>query len=570
MLNGVNRRRFLGISAAALGAASTGWSLALPNSSGWNLHLTEQPDSVTAYCGEVDAARLPLSRTGNQWGAAFQGDSIEFLFDGGVAEASLNLYAPVLPMQRLHLRWERSVPEQTVVLGDAWERSYGDLAWLPLTADRPLPWYMLLHHGEATVGAGVKTGPASFAFWQADKEGISLWLDVRNGGNGVVLGKRKLHLATITHYESAPGESAWESAQALCKNMTTGTRRPTTRGTHSTGTIFGSNDWYYAYGQNTADGILRDADLMARLSPKGATHPFTVIDDGYQDVKRFPDMSRLAEEIRKRGVAPGIWIRPLRAPATASEGILLPNARWGSGACGRVALAFDPTTPEGLQAALTVVRQACGWGYELIKHDFSTWELLGLWGREMGASPTRPGWSFHDRTRTNAEIIAAFYHALRVACGEERVIIGCNTVGHLAVGIFDAQRTGDDVSGKLWDRTRRMGVNTLGFRLPQHRSFFTVDADCVPVTTEVPWGKTRQWLSAVAESGTTLLISPQPEAMGAEQREAIQEAFSLCATAHSSAPLDWLTSPTPDHWRGGAGEKRYHWLTADGASPFPV
>ena len=47
--------------------------------------------------------------------------------------------------------------------------------------------YTMLHTKEQTVGMGVKTGAASFAFWQVDPSGISLWLGIRNGGNGVQL-----------------------------------------------------------------------------------------------------------------------------------------------------------------------------------------------------------------------------------------------------------------------------------------------------------------------------------------------------------------------------------------------
>ena len=45
--------------------------------------------------------------------------------------------------------------------------------------------------------------------------------------------------------------------------------------------------------------------------------------------------------------------------------------------------------------------------------------------------------------------------------------------------ILDARkqnRTGDDTSGRIWERTRRMGVNTLAFRLPQHNAFYHIDA----------------------------------------------------------------------------------------------
>jgi alpha-galactosidase len=166
---GLNRRQFLGASAAALSGVSTGWAQSQHGANTWNLRITEQPDFITVYCGDAQAARQSMSRVGDQWSTLFQGSTVEVLFGAGAVEAKVKLLAPVVPVQRLHLRWRRAVPQQAIVLGDAWERSYGELAWLPLTADRPLPWYMLLHHNGATVGAGVKTGAAAFAFWQADQ-----------------------------------------------------------------------------------------------------------------------------------------------------------------------------------------------------------------------------------------------------------------------------------------------------------------------------------------------------------------------------------------------------------------
>ena len=47
-------------------------------------------------------------------------------------------------------------------------------------------------------------------------------------------------------------------------------------------------------------------------------------------------------------------------------------------------------------------------------------------------------------------------------------------------------------SGVEWERTRNMGVNTLAFRLPQHRAFFDMDADCVGITGKIDWNKNRQ------------------------------------------------------------------------------
>ena len=131
----------------------------------------------------------------------------------------------------------------------------------------------------------------------------------------------------------------------------------------------------------------------------------------------------------------------------------------------------------------------------------------------MDAEITDDGWAFADQTRTTAEIIHAFYVALREAAGTA-MLLGCNTIGHLTAGLFELQRIGDDTSGRDWNRTRKMGVNTLAFRIPQHGAFFAIDADCVGVTNAVPWRFNRQWLDLLARSGTPLFVSVAPDALG--------------------------------------------------------
>ncbi len=530
------------------------------------LPVLQQPEMMVAFAGDVETSRTALTRSGEEWTAS----GVRVSFAGGARQATVSLESPEAPMQRIHMRWKCKLPTGVLALGDAWERSYGDLEWRPLQAERAMPWYVMLNGVGQAAGMGVKTGARSFAFWQVDAEGISLWLDVRNGANGVKLGARTLEMATIVMYAGEAGESAFAATERLCRLMAEGATVPEKRGSISLDVIYGSNDWYYAYGRNTAEGILRDADLMKELAPTGGPVPFTVIDDGYQDRSRFPDMAKLAREISSRGLKPGLWIRPLRAASTVPAHLLLPNERWKEDGSKHPPLAYDPTIAEALEAIAAVATEACGWGYELIKHDFTTFELLGQWGSQMGASPTRGNWHFNDRSLTNAEIVTMLYRRLRTSCGEDRMILGCNTVGHLSVGIFDASRTGDDVSGREWERTRRTGVNTLAFRLPQHKTFFRLDADCVPLTPDVPWAMSRQWLHAVAGSGTVLLVSPDPRALGQEQRDALREAFTLCAGKPGSEPLNWVGSRSPTAWRSAAGRSTYGWILEEGESPFPI
>ena len=123
-------------------------------------------------------------------------------------------------------------------------------------------------------------------------------------------------------------------------------------------------------------------------------------------------------------------------------------------------------------------------------------------------------------------------------------------MSHLSAGIFELNRIGDDTSGKDWDRTRKMGVNTLAFRMVQHKTFYEADGDCVGLTKDVPWDKNKQWMELLAKSSAPLFISAQPEVVGEEQKKFIRESFQEASKPQPIAePLDWLTNPLPSRWR---------------------
>ena len=531
-----------------------------PNARSSSRQDLRPPDSVVAYSGLESP--LPLGRQGDAW--AGSGILVELEVCSAGNEQCVRLSSPATALSHLHLRWNMQIPADLRCLGDAWERSYGDLEWRGIVPNRVMPWYCLTFDGHVLRGYGVRTQPAAFCFWQLDQEGISLWADIRNGALPLHLGMRQLEVATILWRAGERGETTFAAAQAFCQSMCAAPRLPA-------GPLYGSNDWYYAYGHNTADAVLRDADLVASLAPSYGPRPFAVIDDGWQDRKRFPDMTDLAARIGSRQVRPGIWIRPLRAPADAHPSMLLPNTRFGSDARD-ASPAWDPTIPEAMERVLDTVRQPVSWGYAFIKHDYSTFDMLGRWGSSMGPLPADGKWQFADRSRTNAEIVLGFYRSLREAAGQNVTMLGCNTVGHLCAGIFESQRIGDDTSGAQWERTRRMGVNALGLRLPQHRTFFCVDPDCVALTTDIRWSHSRQWLDVVSRSGASLFISPGPGAVGPEQTAALRDAFLLVHDSRGYA-VDWLDTTAPQEWRfhsGGGQTIRYDWSGASGSFPFPV
>jgi alpha-galactosidase len=566
------RRSFLGRAIAVAGLAGLPLELQAepavsPESPSPNaLDLLRTPDKVIAYSSMSDP--IPLARSQTRW----RGKGVEVGTEVAPQEMAISVHAPDLPIRYIHIRWNLPVSASLQVLGDHWERSYGDLGWRNIVPERVMPWYFATHDGHSCNGYGVKTGARSLCFWQLDPEGISLWLNLSNGGEGVQLGERVLAAATVVRHVSNDEEDITDALRSFCRQMCSQHALPFQP-------VYGTNDWYYAYSNNTANQIINDTDFIADLSSGNIVRPFSVIDMGWAvGSPKFPSMPELAIQIRRRDVRPGLWIRPLQAPAQTNPTMLLSDRRFGEKKDRASEFAYDPTIPEAQEKILEKFTQVVDWNFDLVKHDFSTYDLLGRWGFEMGAEPTTPGWSLYDKSRTNAEVILDLYGRIRERCRKETLIVGCNTIGHLAQGYFNAQRTGDDTSGRVWERTRRMGVNTLAFRLPQHEAFFIQDADCVGISTAVPWELNRQWLDLLAHSGTSLFISPGEGSRTAEHARTIKEAFRLAASGEDGArPGDPLRESTPQRWitygRSGSPSAqtiRYDWSTDEGASPFTV
>jgi alpha-galactosidase len=525
--------------------------------SGGFVDLRRPPDEVTV---QTEAAYLGLiAGRGERW----QTGRIVVRCTPAADALRITLGAPADAVRRLHLRWHGDLSAVQLLLGDAWERAYGDLEWRGLAPDRVMPWYVAAWDGSATHGYGVRTGAGAMCFWRVDPDGISLWTDVRSGGAGVQLGERELAVCDVLCREGHPHESPFAALHRFCGIMSPAPRLPD----HA---VYGHNDWYYAYGNNSAESVRADAQRIVDVSPTGGNRPYAVIDDGWQPERgadkkgvgewdrgneRFPDMPGLASEMVRAGTRPGIWIRPLQAPATAPDSWRLPRQR----------SMLDPTVEGVLDKVAADIARLRQWGFQLIKHDYSTFDILGRWGRQMGASPTRDGWSFAQGSgRTTAEVISGFYATIRRAAGDG-LIIGCNTVSHLSAGIFEMCRIGDDTSGTDWLRVPEMGVNALAFRGVQQGAFYTADPDCVGVTRDIPWERNRQWLELLAASGTMTFVSLAPDALGDAQRRDLRAALAVAAAPQPAGePLDWQRTEWPRQWRLRGSERTFDWSGPSG------
>lgn len=469
------------------------------------------------------------------------------------------------------LRWNYRTEKPTEIMGDKWERSYGDMEWHSLNGEIFMPWYFLANSDSETTGCGVMTGGNGFVSFQCDASGCTAWLDVRSGGRGVELGGRTLLAATFVceHYSDV---SAFEAAKRFCRVMCKKPILPEKP-------VYGSNNWYYAYGKSSREEILKDADIIAELAGKNDNKPFMVIDAGWEinpvagpwrPNDRYGDMADIADEFKKRGVRPGIWFRPLHDKEAEEQ-----HPEWrikkvkndsgdpnfkktDEGWLGYL----DPTVPEVKEYLRNTVRQIKKWGFELIKHDFSTFDMFGLFGSSLNGKITiNDEWSFSDRSKTNAEIVLDFYRLIREEAGDI-IIIGCNTVSHLSAGLVEIYRIGDDTSGCEWSRTRAYGVNTLAFRLCQNDAFYKVDADCVGIIKDkIDWKLNRQWLDLLAKSGSPLFVSVQPEALTDKMTDDLKMAFAENSVQTDSAePMDWMYNNQPQKWKINGEEKEYDFV----------
>lgn len=470
----------------------------------------------------------------------------------------------VKPLSRVKLAWKVALGTGVKVHGSEFERTYGDNAWHVLgdPQDVPprggaMPWYVLATDGARTDGYGVMVQPNVLAAWHAAPDGLELVLDCRAGSRPVKLGGRTLEACRLVSRRGRNGESAFAAGRAFCRMMCPNPRLPK-------GPVYGYNDWYCAYGKNTATNFLADAAFVCSLVKGEKTRPYVVVDDGWQANSSTRDpvepgtrwkgvnarwgmaMDEWALRVKALDAHPGLWYRPFLPDAGSAKGIPM-----------------DPTDPALAGRIREEMRRFVEWGMELVKIDFITHEWSTGWGMNYGDSPVvkdLPAW--RDETRTTAEVVKGLYRAMREGAGDKALIIGCNAIDHFAAGLFELQRTGDDTSGREWGRTRRMGPNTLGMRAIHDRTFYVADGDCFGLVNadSVPARLNLQWLDLIARSGTALFVSWKRQLTTPEYAAALEKALRRAAREQPTGePLDWLETPRPIRWRFGDETVTYDW-----------
>lgn len=460
----------------------------------------------------------------------------------------------------IRITWDAKFSKDALVLGDAWERSYGDLCWRPIGIAEYSPWYFSVRDGEVTRCVGMKTCPAALGSWSMDCNSLSLLLDVRCGCLDTLFDGRQLVLCELV--QTSGGGDPWDVIHGFCKMMSPDAKLPQAP-------FYGGDDWYSYYSDSSFERLIDHAKILAECSQGLKNRPYQTVDAGWQlchnwylhdeyiggpyrfPNSKFKDMRKLADAMRDLGVRPGIWCRPLETVEYVSKEAYLRRVK--------AVKYLDPTHPEAREILDDDIRTFMDWGYELIKWDFPVVDMFRNYGPAMTESVCEGDWTFYDRRRTSAEISLEYYRGTaKLAKGA--LVNCCNTFSHLTSGVFASNRIGDDVSGHDWSRTVKYGVNTLAFRGMQHGAMYSADPDCVGITEKIPWEKNLQWLRLLQYSGTSMIVSVDRKCYTSAVRDAITEGFALASERHPTArPLDWDETLTPRRWQTFDGVKEFNW-----------
>lgn len=261
----------------------------------------------------------------------------------------------------------------------------------------------------------------------------------------------------------------------------------------------GWSTWPYYYWALDENEILRNADFIAEhLKPYGME--YVQLDGGWQlkagqwqaDETLFPHgMKWLADQIRKRGLKPAIWISPFEIDETTevfkqhkdwlfknSDGSLLVVGKAHSKApalmpkttAGQVPKVYglDVTHPEAREWLYRLFKQVTDeWGYEFVKIDWAY--------TTYAVSPT-----YYDPTQTKTQAFRLAMQTIRDGIGKNSYLLNCGL--RTAMGIGDSTRISADSAATWANISKSNGqARAIGRCYFEHNNLWCNDPDMLMV-----------------------------------------------------------------------------------------
>ena len=303
--------------------------------------------------------------------------------------------------------------------------------------------------------------------------------------------------------------------------------------------------WYYYYQEIDENEVRLNARWVAsHLKDFGAR--YVQIDDGWQGTghgsnanrdwttidKRFPGgMDKLAADIKKLGLIPGLWLAPHgqsnRQVVAANKDVFLLKAD-GSSASDTWEGNFlvDPST-EKTQAYLhDLFQKLTSWGYEYFKID----------GQPIVVEQYKKHKDLFKQHQDPVEAYRTTLKSIRETIGESRYLLGCWGIPVEGVGIMNGSRTGGDIV-LGWEGFREALSTTMKYYY-QHNVAWYCDPDVMLLRSPMSMDQVRAWATLQGLTGQALMASDRMMDLSAERVELLKAVFP----AVDIRPLDLFPS----------------------------
>lgn len=316
--------------------------------------------------------------------------------------------------------------------------------------------------------------------------------------------------------------------------------------------------------------ILKNLDYMVEdFQGVGMNH--FLIDDGWQletgdwesHPEKFPShegqegMRWMADQIRAKGLVPGLWIAPFwvkRNSKLAQEhpDWLADINEYGGLLIKENDATLDLTNPEVLEWLDALFTKVCQtWGYKVIKLDFSYFALFAT--------------NLHDPNVTASEAYHNALKRIRKIMGDDGYLIGISATG-LFFDVADGGRTTLD-NMPWWGDGEKQGIKQTVLTA-SHRSFlnrlWNNHPDLIFFREDygLTWKEAKAFLDFATIQGGILKLGETYEAFdqNPEWLEAVRH--RLPGVALQADPQDVYAKKYPEAWAGKLGPLE-PWETSD-------
>ena len=167
----MNRRHFINLSGAALTGLLFVKRMRAADASYDMVHI---PEIVFV---RLDNGLHELIASGQQqW--SYEDVSVHLQYSDDAL--SVKVRSPKELLHQVALQWAYPLNNSAAVLGDHWERTYGDVSFQSPLFERKMPWYFIQHDGESTICFGVRTGCHAMSYWRVGGGTMQLTMDTRS------------------------------------------------------------------------------------------------------------------------------------------------------------------------------------------------------------------------------------------------------------------------------------------------------------------------------------------------------------------------------------------------------